>query len=61
MDVIHVLLVDDDPDVLEVMAGQLRAGGLGVDVALSGEDALEKLEQFIPELVIGRERRRGRW
>lgn len=52
MDVIHVLLVDDDPDVLEIMAGQLRAGGLGVDVALSGEDALEKLERFIPELVI---------
>lgn len=52
MDVIHVLLVDDDPDVLHIMASQLRQAGLGVDVVTSAAEALLKLDQFVPELII---------
>lgn len=52
MDVIHILLVDDDPDVLQIMASQLRHAGLGVDTATNGADALRKLERFVPELII---------
>ena len=40
------------PDILQIMSAQLRHAGLGVDTAASGEEALEKLERFVPELII---------
>lgn len=52
MKVIHVLLIDDDPDILELFGAQLRNEGLGVDTAGSAEEALEKLEHYYPELII---------
>jgi len=48
----NVLLVDDDPDVLAVLAGWLRAAGLSVETARSGAKALERLEAARPELII---------
>lgn len=52
MRIIHILLVDDDPDVLDLLGGALRGSGLGVDTARGGEEALQKLESYYPELII---------
>jgi DNA-binding response OmpR family regulator/HPt (histidine-containing phosphotransfer) domain-containing protein len=47
-----VLLVDDDPDTLELLAFHLRDAGLGVELALSGNEALEKLQQGLPDAIV---------
>ncbi len=39
-----VLLVDDDPDFLDIMSERMRTRGMEVDTAASGKEALEKLE-----------------
>lgn len=52
MDKINVLLVDDDPDFLELTSHSLRKASLGVETACDGKDALEKLKKCRPELII---------
>ncbi|MGH7857864.1 MAG: ATP-binding protein, partial [Candidatus Binatia bacterium] len=48
----RVLLVDDDPDGLEMMRILLRLDGHEVDVALDGIEALRKARDFRPDLVL---------
>jgi DNA-binding response OmpR family regulator len=38
------LLVDDEEDFAQTLASRLRERGFQVDVALSGEEAIEKLD-----------------
>lgn len=52
MQVIHVLLVDDDPDILNLFEAPLTSADIGVDRAASGEEAIEKLNSYVPELII---------
>jgi CheY-like chemotaxis protein len=49
----RVLLVEDDPDVQTIGRMALETvGGLRVDVASSGEEALERLAASVPDLVL---------
>ncbi len=49
----HVLVVDDDLDVLDAATDQLRAAGLRISTATGGEDALAQLAQDpMPDLVL---------
>ena len=48
----RILLVDDDEDLLRLLALRLRAAGYEVHTAESGEAALVRLPQARPELVI---------
>jgi DNA-binding response OmpR family regulator len=48
----RVLLVDDDPDLLVLLAGQLRGDGFQVTTARDGEEALRRLESGWPDLVL---------
>jgi serine/threonine-protein kinase len=48
----HVLLVDDDPEILEVTAEALAGSGFRVDIARDGREALAFLETHEPEVVI---------
>ena len=41
---IHLLLVDDEPSFVEVMSQRLHKRGFNVTVAVSGQDALNRLE-----------------
>lgn len=41
----RVLLVDDEEDFLKVLSERLKMRGLRVNTSISGEDALEKIEQ----------------
>ena len=47
-----ILLVDDDPDILKLVAMRLAAAGHGVREAESGERALALLAASRPDLVI---------
>jgi two-component system KDP operon response regulator KdpE len=48
----RVLVVDDDPPILRALATNLRARGYEVDVADTGEVALELAARHRPEVVI---------
>lgn len=47
-----ILVVDDSPDNLEVLATRLRFRGYQVDTASSGKEALEQVSQSPPDLVL---------
>jgi len=47
-----VLLVDDEPDNMELVAETLRFFGLTVRTAKDGVEGLEVLKEFTPDLVL---------
>lgn len=47
-----VLVVDDEPDNLDVLAESLAYFGATVRTAANGEEGLEALKDFIPNLII---------
>ncbi|MFM1767758.1 MAG: hypothetical protein RJA22_287 [Verrucomicrobiota bacterium] len=47
-----ILVVDDEPDALELVAFNLRASGYDVGTAADGESALKKARELQPALVI---------
>lgn len=48
----RILVVDDEPNIREVVELYLRRDGFAVDVAADGEEALEIVEKKPPHLVI---------
>lgn len=51
-DAFHILLVDDEPDVLNTMANLLKAKGYAIKTASDGVDALKCFEKDVFNLVI---------
>jgi two-component system, OmpR family, alkaline phosphatase synthesis response regulator PhoP len=47
-----VLIADDEPDILEIISYNLRQEGYETILAKDGEDALQKVKIFKPDLVI---------
>lgn len=47
-----ILVVDDELDVIKVLEARLRENKYDVAVALNGEDALSKVKQYRPDLII---------
>ena len=47
-----ILVVDDDPDLVEVMRLTLEANGYQVYSAASGADGLKKVKEVHPDLII---------
>ena len=47
-----ILVVDDEPDVVQVVSGRLAREGYEVATAFDGEEALAKFAQFNPDLVL---------
>ncbi len=47
-----VLVVDDDPDILEALSEILEAEGFSILRARNGQEALEQLDSGRPELVL---------
>jgi two-component system, NtrC family, response regulator GlrR len=47
-----ILLVDDDPGLLKLLSLRLKAAGFIVETAGSGNQALSKLDIYLPHLVI---------
>ena len=48
----RILVVDDDPNLLVVLADQLRADGFEVSTARDGVEALRQLEHAWPDLLV---------
>ena len=48
----RILIVDDDPNLLIVLAEQLRADGYDVVTARDGDEALRRLRQSWPDLLV---------
>lgn len=49
---INILLVDDEPDILEIISYNLSQEGYRVFTAENGKDAIEIAKQVIPHLII---------
>lgn len=47
-----ILLVDDDPNVIEILTESLRGKGYEIESATDGEEAVAKYDSFQPDLVI---------
>ena len=51
-DVIKILLVDDEPDILEIVGYNLSSGGYRVFTATNGVEAIEVAKKELPDLII---------
>ncbi len=49
---IKILLVDDEPDILEFLSYNLKKEGYSVFTASNGEKALDKAKEIIPHLIL---------
>jgi len=47
----RILVVDDEPDVRNFLAACIQDAGFIVDSAFDGQDALEKIEKELPDLM----------
>ena len=47
-----VLIVDDEKDIIKVVLHRIKGQGYDVITALTGEEALEKVKQEIPDLIL---------
>ncbi|GAC1478709.1 MAG: hypothetical protein PVSMB9_01450 [Candidatus Dormibacteria bacterium] len=50
-DLVNVLLVEDDPSVLEMYRLKLELDGYRVNTALDGEDGLKKAGELNPDII----------
>ena len=48
----RILVVDDEPDILEIIEFNLQAQGYEVITAKNGDEAFEKAKKSLPDLVI---------
>lgn len=48
----NILLVDDEPDLLELLQYNLTRAGYRVDCAASGESALRQMRSRVPDLIV---------
>jgi DNA-binding response OmpR family regulator len=49
---VHVLVVDDEPAIVDVVTDYLADAGYRVSVARTGADALRQVRSIIPDLVV---------
>ena len=47
-----ILIIDDDPDIVEVLKTRLQAHGYAVAVAVDGKEGLLRLKVENPDLII---------
>ena len=49
---IKVLVVDDDPDIVEILKYNLKNSGYSVKSAVNGVDAIKKAKKYIPDIIL---------
>ena len=47
-----ILVVDDDPDIVEILRYNLSLGGYYVKSAMNGKEAIKKAKIFLPEIIL---------
>jgi two-component system phosphate regulon response regulator PhoB len=48
----RILVVDDEPDAIELVAFNLKGAGYDVSTAVDGEEALKKARDQLPDLIV---------
>ncbi len=48
----HALIVDDSATERAILTGCLKEIGINVSIAITGEEALEKIKQINPDLIL---------
>ncbi|HEY3004615.1 MAG TPA: response regulator transcription factor, partial [Kribbellaceae bacterium] len=48
----HLLVVDDEPNIVELLSASLRFAGYDVSTAANGTEALKKAKEVNPDLVV---------
>ena len=48
----HVLVVDDEPAIVEIVRDYLADAGYRVSTARSGDEALRQVRSIVPDLVV---------
>lgn len=48
----HILLIDDEPDILEFLSYNFRKRDFVVTTASNGLEGIEKAEQSTPEIIV---------
>ena len=49
---LHVLMVEDDPDLAVIFSAALENSGFSVEVAKNGKLAMQRLSETTPDLVV---------
>ena len=49
---IKILVVDDDPDIVEILKYNLKNSGYSVKSACNGVEAIKKAKKFIPDIIL---------
>ena len=47
-----ILIVDDDPDIVEILRYNLSLGGYDVKSAFNGKEGIKKAKIFLPEIIL---------
>ena len=47
-----ILVVDDDPDIVEILRYNLSLEGYDVKTASNGKECLKKVKNFIPHIIL---------
>ena len=50
--IIKILVVDDDPDIIEILRYNLSLAGYQVKTASNGKEAVKKAKLFLPEIIL---------
>lgn len=48
----HILIVDDDPTLIEMYRARLTAEGFAVELAHDGQQALARAMELVPDLIL---------
>src|SRR5688572_8919122 len=51
-DVTHVLVIEDDPNIVDLLRSNLLVRGFSVEVSTTGDDAMALFERLQPDLVL---------
>ena len=47
-----ILVVDDDPDIVEILRYNLSMAGYDIKSATNGKEAIKKAKIFLPEIIL---------
>ncbi len=47
-----ILLVEDDPFLVDIYSTKLKEAGFSVQVAIDGKEALKKMKEDVPDLLL---------
>ena len=50
--IVKILVVDDDPDIIEILRYNLSLAGYQVKTASNGQEAVKKAKLFLPEIIL---------